>query len=750
MKTRFIVTAHLLLAACFPLAFAQAQSQSTEKQITVAADSLPEIIQFSAESLTKEPPLLTPKNGSPLITVTDYFWMDFNPSSNDHTIDGGWFEGSESWNCARDAWEPNGNGDPFDDTPQVGWCALHGICCEVRHDQDLSDGTSSLGAWCSCAKETGGATSDEDSYGWVSISQPFDLGGFVNTSLPGFQFNDVSCWFDYKIDARDAGGAQDFNDTRSCVYFNIYLSDGTNEWPLAYRFRSDADDAPPETHGGYAMDLWDPSYAAPHGANPDYTYNDIGISGYVTGYDAQGQALFAPLYELFNTYGNSYTIKFKLNVNLIGGWGGGSERYRFWVDDVQLGCVYQYDTPQPTIQFFTDPSDAGSIVFDGSTFTNGQSTTRANGIYPVSASPATHYAFQSWSTTAGVSVANSNAQSTSSTVTDNGSITAHFNWTNHAPNTPGTPSGPTSGSAGVLYTYSTSTSDPDGCDIYYLFDWGDGSNSGWVGASFPHSWNVAGTYYVRAKAKDHHDAESGWSSSLTVIIVGPRTIHFYVNPTSGGRIVFDGTPFDHGSTTQRSDGPYPLSALPNSGFFFLQWQTSGGITVDNLYTTPTTAHVTGNGDITAVYNRPPTVPNPPSGPPTGFIGIAYTFSAQTVDQEADHIYYKFDWGDGSASEWLGPIASGVTFQTTHSWSTASTKLVKVKAKDEHDRETSWSGTTGIIIYDFTAIPHYAVVIGEWDYPPLINSDVPECLNDALGVQARLTNTDEWPADHVRF
>jgi len=99
---------------------------------------------------------------------------------------------------------------------------------------------------------------------------------------------------------------------------------------------------------------------------------------------------------------------------------------------------------------------------------------------------------------------------------------------NNPPNTPSRPSGPTSGNPGISYTYTTSTTDPDGDDVYYWFDWGDGKNSGWVGpyssgetGSASHSWDTPGTYYVKVKAKDTKDAESKFSESLEVRITSP-------------------------------------------------------------------------------------------------------------------------------------------------------------------------------------------------------------------------------------
>ncbi|MFP3984968.1 MAG: PKD domain-containing protein [Candidatus Bathyarchaeia archaeon] len=92
------------------------------------------------------------------------------------------------------------------------------------------------------------------------------------------------------------------------------------------------------------------------------------------------------------------------------------------------------------------------------------------------------------------------------------------------PNTPSQPSGPTSGYTGTSYTYSTSTTDPDGDNIYYLFDWGDDSTTtigpyaSGATVSASNTWGSTGTYDVKVKAKDVYGLWSGYSSSLTVTI----------------------------------------------------------------------------------------------------------------------------------------------------------------------------------------------------------------------------------------
>ena len=94
---------------------------------------------------------------------------------------------------------------------------------------------------------------------------------------------------------------------------------------------------------------------------------------------------------------------------------------------------------------------------------------------------------------------------------------------NYAPNTPNKPSGQVKGKIGQTYLYSTSTTDPDGDPVYYLWDWGDGNQSEWLGpfasgaqASAQHSWSAKGDYSIKVKAKDIYGAESAWSDPLPI------------------------------------------------------------------------------------------------------------------------------------------------------------------------------------------------------------------------------------------
>ncbi len=93
--------------------------------------------------------------------------------------------------------------------------------------------------------------------------------------------------------------------------------------------------------------------------------------------------------------------------------------------------------------------------------------------------------------------------------------------------------GPPSGKPGVEYTYGFCSTDPDGDDIFYCIDWGDGSGEICIGpyssgicATATHTWSEQGTYIIKAKAKDIYDAESELS---TLDVTMPINIPFIFN-----------------------------------------------------------------------------------------------------------------------------------------------------------------------------------------------------------------------------
>ena len=61
------------------------------------------------------------------------------------------------------------------------------------------------------------------------------------------------------------------------------------------------------------------------------------------------------------------------------------------------------------------------------------------------------------------------------------------------------------------------------------------------------------------------------------------------------------------------------------------------------------------------------------------------------------MYYKWVWGDGTTTEWLGPYDSGEEAIASHSWNEKGIYDIKVKAMDSHDGISTWSDPTTITV-----------------------------------------------------
>jgi hypothetical protein len=87
-----------------------------------------------------------------------------------------------------------------------------------------------------------------------------------------------------------------------------------------------------------------------------------------------------------------------------------------------------------------------------------------------------------------------------------------------SPPNPPTIDGPASGKAGVSYIYNFVAVDPDGDDVYYRIEWGDGSPvTEWIGpyhsgqlVIVSHTFSIRGILIIKCQAKDSYDALSDW------------------------------------------------------------------------------------------------------------------------------------------------------------------------------------------------------------------------------------------------
>ena len=88
---------------------------------------------------------------------------------------------------------------------------------------------------------------------------------------------------------------------------------------------------------------------------------------------------------------------------------------------------------------------------------------------------------------------------------------------NYAPIKP-TISGPSKGVPQTDYTFTFSSTDPENEAIELCIDWGDETNTGWIGpynsseeVTLNHTWTVEKIYTIKAKARDINGAQSEWT-----------------------------------------------------------------------------------------------------------------------------------------------------------------------------------------------------------------------------------------------
>jgi hypothetical protein len=81
---------------------------------------------------------------------------------------------------------------------------------------------------------------------------------------------------------------------------------------------------------------------------------------------------------------------------------------------------------------------------------------------------------------------------------------------------------------GVEYTFFISHVDPNENQWYLMVDWGDGTQTSWLGPyasgeaiPYTHYWIATGHYAVKVKIKDIYGHESEWSSPIPLTIIPP-------------------------------------------------------------------------------------------------------------------------------------------------------------------------------------------------------------------------------------
>ncbi len=288
----------------------------------------------------------------------------------------------------------------------------------------------------------------------------------------------------------------------------------------------------------------------------------------------------------------------------------------------------------------------------------------------------------------------------------NRSLMSAINY-NNPPNTPIMPLGNASGIPETNYSYFTSAIDPDGDQVRYLLDWGDGTtsivgpvDSGTLAGS-NHTWTKGGTYRIKANAIDSKNATSRWSESLNVTIdAPPGNPSTPSGPSSGipgisltyavSAIDPDGDQinytFDWGDGTTSIVGPVDSGTMTNANHI---WSKAATYQIRANATDNKGRSSGWSESLTVVLNTPPDIPSTPSGQSSGRPGTLYTYTVSATDPDGDQINYTFDWGDGTTSI-IGPVDSGTTAGANHTWTKGGTYQVKADSTDSKGATSGWS------------------------------------------------------------
>ena len=212
-------------------------------------------------------------------------------------------------------------------------------------------------------------------------------------------------------------------------------------------------------------------------------------------------------------------------------------------------------------------------------------------------------------------------------------------------------------------------------------------------------------FYPGQPAFAHHT--SGWQQALfDLSSYAGKAIRFRFRFGSDYSITYPGWYIDDLTITVGAQPVYTATMTTNVSAFtthslsFPQpWNATPG-----MYTIVVLTALVGDQraandqciqQVTVLPNSSPDTPLPPNGPTSSYLGKKLMFQAQTNDPNNDNIYYKWDFGDGTVSNWDGPHPSGGGAYMPHIYTQVGTFNIKVMAKDFYGAESNWS--TALVI-----------------------------------------------------
>ncbi len=103
-------------------------------------------------------------------------------------------------------------------------------------------------------------------------------------------------------------------------------------------------------------------------------------------------------------------------------------------------------------------------------------------------------------------------------------------------------------------------------------------------------------------------------------------------------------------------------------------------------------------------NRPPDIPQAPTGPTDWYPDKQYTCAATATDPNGDNVSVRFDWGDATIGDWTDWSLSGGEMTSSHVWVDTGTYQVMAQARDRKLASSDWSAALPVEVLPRPEVP----------------------------------------------
>jgi hypothetical protein len=185
------------------------------------------------------------------------------------------------------------------------------------------------------------------------------------------------------------------------------------------------------------------------------------------------------------------------------------------------------------------------------------------------------------------------------------------------------------------------------------------------------------------------DNQAGTIVNVYDLIIGPGIV---INNGSFVTLAFTAGPYS-GSSPVTLYGVH----VTNETEYINVSLGSASVTVTGGTAPPSPPPPSGPPMIPPTGNQPPSSPMKPVGPALVEVGATYAYNSSAWDPEGGRVRLRFDWGDGTLSNWSGLVASNASVSFSHRWSNVSSYRVRAIAQDEAGLNSSWSEPLNVTV-----------------------------------------------------